>query len=185
MNAAFSRDGRRRLRSYLARLVPGRGRVAREQTARAQAEAAVRRAALLAETSRLLASTLDTTRLFRESERRRRAAQTLAEVGRFLNQALDPDVVAQRITDSVRALLGLAPRARLRHLHAGRGRLRALAPRARAGSRRRRPAAGRRAHRLRVRRGPARALAVGFQVHVPKPVEPAELVEVVARLAGR
>jgi hypothetical protein len=31
----------------------------------------------------------------------------------------------------------------------------------------------------------ARALAVGFQVHVPKPVEPAELVEVVARLAGR
>jgi CheY-like chemotaxis protein len=31
----------------------------------------------------------------------------------------------------------------------------------------------------------ARALAVGFQVHVPKPVEPAELVEVVARLTGR
>src|SRR5437879_3760312 len=31
----------------------------------------------------------------------------------------------------------------------------------------------------------ARALAVGFAVHVPKPVEPAALVEVVARLASR
>src|SRR5438045_5422580 len=31
----------------------------------------------------------------------------------------------------------------------------------------------------------ARALAAGFAVHVPKPVEPAALVEVVARLAAR
>jgi CheY-like chemotaxis protein len=30
-----------------------------------------------------------------------------------------------------------------------------------------------------------RALAVGFASHVPKPVEPAELVDVVARLAAR
>lgn len=30
-----------------------------------------------------------------------------------------------------------------------------------------------------------KALAAGFEVHVPKPVEPSELVEVVARLAGR
>ena len=57
--------------------------------------------------ARRAAGAVDNARLFRESERRRRAAQTLAEVGRFLNQALDPDVVAQRITDSVRVLLGL------------------------------------------------------------------------------
>jgi CheY-like chemotaxis protein len=31
----------------------------------------------------------------------------------------------------------------------------------------------------------ARALAAGFAVHVPKPVEPGALVEVVARLASR
>jgi CheY-like chemotaxis protein len=30
-----------------------------------------------------------------------------------------------------------------------------------------------------------RALAVGFSSHVPKPVEPTELVEIVARLAAR
>ena len=30
-----------------------------------------------------------------------------------------------------------------------------------------------------------RALRAGFQVHVPKPIEPAELVAVVASLAGR
>jgi hypothetical protein len=30
-----------------------------------------------------------------------------------------------------------------------------------------------------------RALLAGFQIHVPKPVEPAELVTVVASLAGR
>ncbi|MCA1635837.1 MAG: response regulator, partial [Acidobacteria bacterium] len=30
-----------------------------------------------------------------------------------------------------------------------------------------------------------RALHAGFQVHVPKPVEPVELIAVVARLAGR
>ncbi len=30
-----------------------------------------------------------------------------------------------------------------------------------------------------------RALIAGFQIHVPKPVEPAELITVVASLAGR
>ncbi|HEX3177560.1 MAG TPA: GAF domain-containing protein [Methylomirabilota bacterium] len=57
--------------------------------------------------ARRAAVAIDNARLFRDSETRRRAAQTLTEVGRFLNQALDPDVVAQRITDSVRALLGV------------------------------------------------------------------------------
>ncbi|MBI4589551.1 MAG: GAF domain-containing protein [Candidatus Rokubacteria bacterium] len=41
----------------------------------------------------------------RESESRRRAAEALAEVGRGVSQSLDPGVVAQRIADSVRALL--------------------------------------------------------------------------------
>ena len=31
----------------------------------------------------------------------------------------------------------------------------------------------------------ARALAAGYAVHIPKPVEPAALVEVVARVAAR
>ena len=62
---------------------------------------------LVEDIARRAAIALDNARLFRDSETRRRAAQTLTEVGRFLNQALDPDVVAQRITDSVRALLGL------------------------------------------------------------------------------
>jgi len=31
----------------------------------------------------------------------------------------------------------------------------------------------------------ARALAVGFQAHIAKPVEPADLIAVVARLSGR
>jgi hypothetical protein len=30
-----------------------------------------------------------------------------------------------------------------------------------------------------------RALAAGYQIHVPKPVQPAELATVVASLAGR
>jgi signal transduction histidine kinase/CheY-like chemotaxis protein len=62
---------------------------------------------LVEDIARRAAIAIDNARLFRDSETRRRAAQTLTEVGRFLNQALDPDVVAQRITDSVRALLGL------------------------------------------------------------------------------
>ena len=40
------------------------------------------------------------------SERRRQAAQALADVGRLVTQSLDPDVVAQRIADSVLTLFG-------------------------------------------------------------------------------
>jgi signal transduction histidine kinase len=40
-----------------------------------------------------------------ESERRRRTAEKLAEVGRLLSQSLDPHEVSQRIADSVLALL--------------------------------------------------------------------------------
>jgi len=45
-------------------------------------------------------------RLFAQAEARRRAAETLADLGRALAQALDPDVVAQQIADSVRTLFG-------------------------------------------------------------------------------
>ncbi len=44
--------------------------------------------------------------LYAETERRRREAETLAEVGRILSQSLDPEKVGQQIVDSVRALVG-------------------------------------------------------------------------------
>jgi signal transduction histidine kinase len=44
-------------------------------------------------------------RLFAEAERRRHEAETLADLGRAVAQALDPDVVAQRIAESVCGLL--------------------------------------------------------------------------------
>jgi signal transduction histidine kinase len=48
---------------------------------------------------------LRTARLLGESERRRRTAEALAEMGRALAESLDADVVAQRIADLVRAQL--------------------------------------------------------------------------------
>ena len=45
-------------------------------------------------------------RLFAASEARRREAEALAEVGRLFVQSLDPEDVAQRIAESLRALLG-------------------------------------------------------------------------------
>ncbi len=45
-------------------------------------------------------------RLYESSERRRRAAESLADVGRLISQSLDPDVVAQGIADSVLTLFG-------------------------------------------------------------------------------
>lgn len=44
-------------------------------------------------------------RLFEETDRRRRAAEGLAQVSRLLSETLAPDEVGQRIADSVRALL--------------------------------------------------------------------------------
>jgi PAS domain S-box-containing protein len=44
--------------------------------------------------------------LFTESEERRRAAESLAEVGRSLSEVLDPDVIGQRIVENLRTLLG-------------------------------------------------------------------------------
>ena len=50
---------------------------------------------------------LENARLHEESERRRRTAEHLADLGRLLSQSLDPEEVAQRIVDSVRALFGV------------------------------------------------------------------------------
>src|SRR5437867_7457158 len=57
--------------------------------------------------ARRAAVAIDTARLYRQSEARLRAAEAAAEIGSFLNQALDPEVVGRRIAESVRALLGL------------------------------------------------------------------------------
>ena len=57
--------------------------------------------------ARRAAAAVDIARLFRESETRRRAAEALAQAGRFLGEALDPAVVAERIATSARTLLGL------------------------------------------------------------------------------
>jgi len=55
-------------------------------------------------------------RLYAEADRRRRAAESLADVGRLVSQSLDPDEVRQRIADSVRLMLGTT-RATLFRLH--------------------------------------------------------------------
>jgi GAF domain-containing protein len=49
---------------------------------------------------------LNNARLFEEAERRRRAAESLAELGQLLTRSLDAAEVSQRIVDSVRTLLG-------------------------------------------------------------------------------
>src|SRR5207244_4168931 len=55
--------------------------------------------------SQQLATSVNTARVFAESEGRRRAAEALADVGAVLAQTLDPEVVAQRIADDILALL--------------------------------------------------------------------------------
>ena len=57
--------------------------------------------------ARRAAVAIDNARLYQESEARLRAAEAAAEIGSFLNQTLDPDIVSRRIAESVRALLGL------------------------------------------------------------------------------
>ncbi len=57
--------------------------------------------------ARRAAVAIDNARLYQQSEARLRAAEAVAEIGSFLNQTLDPEVVSRRIADSVRALLGL------------------------------------------------------------------------------
>jgi signal transduction histidine kinase len=48
----------------------------------------------------------ETARLLEETDRRRRAAESLAELGRVISRSLDPEEVAQQICDSIAKLLG-------------------------------------------------------------------------------
>jgi len=50
---------------------------------------------------------LENSRLHEESERRRRTAEHLTDLGRLISQSLDPEEVGQRIVESVRALFGV------------------------------------------------------------------------------
>ena len=50
---------------------------------------------------------LENARLHEESERRRRTAEHLTDLGRLVSQSLDPEEVGQRIVESVRALFGV------------------------------------------------------------------------------
>lgn len=61
--------------------------------------------ALLVSFASQAAVAIHNARLFAGAQARRHAAETLADVGRALAQALDPDVVGPRIADSIRALL--------------------------------------------------------------------------------
>jgi GAF domain-containing protein len=49
---------------------------------------------------------IENTRLFEESERRRRAAESLAETARLITQSLDAEELGRRVTHSLRTLLG-------------------------------------------------------------------------------
>ncbi|MBI4608847.1 MAG: GAF domain-containing protein [Candidatus Rokubacteria bacterium] len=49
---------------------------------------------------------IENARLYADAERRRRTAESLAELGRLISQSLNPEEVGQRIVDSLRALLG-------------------------------------------------------------------------------
>ena len=54
----------------------------------------------------VLAAAIQQQRVQKDLRRRRRVAESLADVGRLITQSLDPDEVGQRITDSVRSLFG-------------------------------------------------------------------------------
>ncbi|HEV8676520.1 MAG TPA: GAF domain-containing protein [Methylomirabilota bacterium] len=62
--------------------------------------------AILTRLAEHAAIAIQNARLYEETERRRKTAEVLAEVGRLLPETLDAAVVGQRIADSVRGLLG-------------------------------------------------------------------------------
>ncbi|MFZ1061728.1 MAG: GAF domain-containing protein [Candidatus Rokuibacteriota bacterium] len=76
----------------------------RDQTGRVFNDEEVRLAEAFANQA---AIAMQNARLFEEAERRRKAAEALAEVGRLLAQSLDVREVGQRIVDSVRRLFGV------------------------------------------------------------------------------
>jgi PAS domain S-box-containing protein len=70
--------------------------------------------AILLQLAEHAAIAIQNARLFEASERRRRAAEGLADVERLLSQSLVPEEVGQRIVDSVRTLFGALSAALLR-----------------------------------------------------------------------
>ncbi len=70
--------------------------------------------AVLARLAEHAAVAIRNARVYELSERRRQAAEALADVGRLVTQSLDPDVVGQRIADSVLRLFGARASAILR-----------------------------------------------------------------------
>ena len=65
------------------------------------AEALARRAALA----------VDNAQLYAASERRRREAESLAELGRMISGSLEPGEVSRRIADSLQISLNIGPKA--------------------------------------------------------------------------
>jgi hypothetical protein len=53
------------------------------------------------------AAALESSCLHVDTERRRRTAESLADVGRLISRSLDPTVVARQVVDSIRKLLGV------------------------------------------------------------------------------
>jgi PAS domain S-box-containing protein len=70
--------------------------------------------AILLQLAEHAAIAIHNARLYEESERRRRAAESLADVERLLSQSLNPEEVGQRIVDSVRGLFRAVSAALLR-----------------------------------------------------------------------
>ncbi|HSF34210.1 MAG TPA: GAF domain-containing protein [Candidatus Tectomicrobia bacterium] len=70
--------------------------------------------AILIQLAEHAAIAIHNARLYEESERRRRAAESLADVERLLSQSLDPEEVGQRIVESVRELFGTVSASLLR-----------------------------------------------------------------------
>jgi PAS domain S-box-containing protein len=70
--------------------------------------------AILLQLAEHAAIAIHNARLYEESERRRRAAESLADVERLLSQSLDPEEVGQRIVESVRELFGTVSASLLR-----------------------------------------------------------------------
>jgi len=70
--------------------------------------------AILLQLAEHAAIAIHNARVYEESERRRRAAESLADVERLLSQSLDPEEVGQRIVESVRGLFGTVSAALLR-----------------------------------------------------------------------
>jgi PAS domain S-box-containing protein len=70
--------------------------------------------AILLQLAEHAAIAIQNARLYEESERRRQAAESLADVEHLLSQSLDPEEVGQRIVESVRGLFSAMSAALLR-----------------------------------------------------------------------